>query len=227
MIANRTRLSMCLVLLWTAGCASTGQPPQTKITAEVISMPAGIEMSYRGKILGKAPLEIEIDRLDEAVELAVTQDEPPLIERRIKVLSPERIQVLLRLGSEPSPVAKALGLNSVIVFDYGSQTTFDSDSYEIGSAALPVLRRQAETLASYFAGLDVYVCGHTDSTGGDDHNEVLSLNRAQSVADFLIAEGLDSEKIRVQGFGADYPLAVNTTREGRAANRRTEIILPD
>ncbi len=221
------KVLVLIALLLVGGCASTGKSQPEKIVAEVISVPVGIELSYHGRALGPAPVEMEIDHLDEAVDVTATQEEPPIIERRIKILGKNRVQVLIRLGEEPSPVAKALGLASVVVFDYGSQTTFATDSHVLEPEMLPILKRQADLLKSYFTGLDVYVCGHTDSTGGDDHNRILSVNRAQAVADFLITQGLVSEKIRVQGFGADYPLANNSTDDGRAANRRTEIILPD
>ena len=213
--------------VWLQGCVSAGPPAEPPIVAEVVSHPEGIEMTYRGKILGKAPLEVRLDRLEETAELSTTAETPPIIERRVKILSPERVQVLIRLGEAPTAVARALGLAKVVVFDYGSFATFDVDKYELKPNLFPMLRRQARTLAEYFGGLDVYVCGHTDSTGGGEHNQVLAVRRAQAVADFLIAQGLAGERVQVQGFGADYPIADNATREGRQLNRRTEIILPD
>ncbi len=227
MIRKMSPFGALVVVLLFQGCASTPRQPVPKITAEIISSPEGIEMSYRGKTIGTAPLELEIDNLDEAVELAAVQDQPPIIERRIKILGPDRIQVTIRLGREPSPLAKALGLTKVVVFDYDSLITFDTDSYALREKLRPLLQGQAELLESHFKGLDVYVCGHTDATGGEEHNQILSVNRAQAVADYLIAQGLDTDRIRVQGFGKDYPLAANSTRTGRAANRRTEIVLPD
>lgn len=210
------------------GCATAGPPSvRSPITAEIITVPEGIEMAYRGRVLGKAPLEVRLDRLDEVVELATTVEEPPIIERRIKVLDRGRVQILIRLGTTPSAMAQALGLTRVVVFDYGALTTFDVDRYELKAELLPMLRQQAEVLDEHFGELDIYVCGHTDSTGGGDHNRVLSVNRAQAVADYLAAQGLSAKRMRVQGFGADYPVADNADREGRQLNRRTEIILPD
>lgn len=216
-----------LVILWLQGCASAGPPVEPPIVAEIISSPEGLEMTYRGKVVGTSPLEIRIDRLDEAVELSTTMEQPPIIERRIKILGPERVQILIRLGESPSAVARALGLTRVVVFDYGSLISFDIDQYELKPDLLPTLRQQAKVLDEHFGDLDVYVCGHTDSTGGGEHNQILSVNRAQAVADFLIAQGVAPDRLRVQGFGADYPIADNATREGRQFNRRTEIILPD
>jgi len=72
----------------------------------------------------------------------------------------------------------------------------------------------------------VYVCGHTDSSGGEEHNLVLSLERAQAVTNVLVDEGVERERIKTQGFGWDYPLAPNDADSGKALNRRTEVILP-
>ncbi len=223
----RRGLWVLMPALWLQGCASTGQPALPPIVAEIITSPEGVEISYRGNVLGSAPLEVRLDRLDEVVELSPTVDQPPIVERRIKILGPERVQVLIRLGHTLSPSAQALGLTRVVIFDYGSLITFDVDQYALKPDLLPMLRRQASVLKEHFSELDVYICGHTDSTGGDEHNQVLSVNRAQSVADFLIAQGLAAERVRVQGLGADYPIADNATRGGRQLNRRTEIILPD
>ena len=114
-----------------------------------------------------------------------------------------------------------------MVFDYGDRATFEVDEYELKEDLKPLLRRQAELLEQHFEGIDIYLCGHTDASGDADYNQVLSVQRAQAVADFLVAHGLPSDRLRVQGFGADYPLADNANKEGRALNRRTEIILPD
>ena len=224
---SRRALWLLMPALWLQGCASTGQPLLPPIVAEIVTAPEGVDIAYRGDALGAAPLEVRLDRLDDAVEFWPVEEQPPLIERRIKILGPDRVQVLIRLGDTPSAVAKALGLARVVVFDYGSLTTFDIDEYALKPELLPMLRRQASVLQESFADLDVYICGHTDSTGGDDHNQILSVNRAQSVADFLIAQGVAAPRVRVQGLGPDYPIADNATRGGRQQNRRTEIVLPD
>ena len=65
------------------------------------------------------------------------------------------------------------------------------------------------------------VTGHTDSVGPEDYNMGLSVRRAQSAADYLEAQGIDS--ITVKGMGESSPVADNGTREGRAQNRRIEV----
>jgi OOP family OmpA-OmpF porin len=62
--------------------------------------------------------------------------------------------------------------------------------------------------------------GHTDSTGPEAFNQVLSERRAQSVVDFLAAQGVGTGRVTAVGFGESKPIADNATREGRAENRR-------
>ena len=67
--------------------------------------------------------------------------------------------------------------------------------------------------------------GHTDNTGSDETNRTLSLARANSVRDYLVTQGVEAERISVVGLGPDQPVASNDTSQGRARNRRVEIIL--
>jgi outer membrane protein OmpA-like peptidoglycan-associated protein len=71
----------------------------------------------------------------------------------------------------------------------------------------------------------ILVEGHTDSTGPLSFNEQLSQSRAQAVRDYLVSRGVPSDRIRAQGFGPSQPVADNGTSEGRANNRRVEIIV--
>lgn len=69
------------------------------------------------------------------------------------------------------------------------------------------------------------VIGHTDSQGNDEFNRALSQRRADSVRDYLVSRGVDSSHVRSVGRGKDEPIADNGTAEGRANNRRVEILL--
>jgi OmpA-OmpF porin, OOP family len=71
------------------------------------------------------------------------------------------------------------------------------------------------------------ITGHTDNTGSYKLNKKLSLERAWSVADYLISHGIDASRFDVEGLGPDYPIADNSTKSGRAMNRRVSIELID
>lgn len=67
--------------------------------------------------------------------------------------------------------------------------------------------------------------GYTDSRGTEEYNDQLSERRAESVRDFLVAQGVPRERIQIRGMGKSRPVASNATAEGRANNRRVEIVV--
>jgi outer membrane protein OmpA-like peptidoglycan-associated protein len=69
--------------------------------------------------------------------------------------------------------------------------------------------------------------GHTDSRGSDNYNIELSRRRAEAVRTFLMSRGVDPDQIRAYGYGEQRPVASNASPEGRANNRRVEIVLPN
>jgi outer membrane protein OmpA-like peptidoglycan-associated protein len=71
----------------------------------------------------------------------------------------------------------------------------------------------------------IVVQGYTDSVGSASDNDALSLRRAQSVRDYLVTRGVPSEKATAEGKGASNPVASNSTPDGRAENRRVEIVV--
>ena len=74
-------------------------------------------------------------------------------------------------------------------------------------------------------GHKIVVEGHTDSQGSDASNQELSRGRAQAVRDFLVTRGIPADRIRAEGLGQSRPVADNKSPEGRASNRRVEIIV--
>lgn len=111
-----------------------------------------------------------------------------------------------------------------VILNMPSDITFNVDQDAVKAGFYPVLNSVAKVLNRYQQTVvDVY--GHTDSTGGDQYNLDLSQRRALSVANYLSAQGVDSRRFAVTGFGKTRPVASNATAEGRAQNRRVEIQL--
>ena len=73
--------------------------------------------------------------------------------------------------------------------------------------------------------LKIQINGHTDNTGDEDYNNVLSEKRAGSVVSYLLRAGIRSDRMKFKGFGASKPIADNETEQGRSLNRRTEMII--
>jgi outer membrane protein OmpA-like peptidoglycan-associated protein len=119
-----------------------------------------------------------------------------------------------------NPIAEALQ-NTGEVTLYGIH--FDFDEATLRPESEPVLRQLLEALQ---AGptTAVTVEGHTDAMGAEEYNHDLSQRRAQAVVDWLVAAGLDRSRLTPVGRGEAVPLADNATADGRALNRRVEVI---
>jgi len=115
-----------------------------------------------------------------------------------------------------------IGEGIKITFDSG--ILFDIDKSDLQPAAQTNLTNLAVILNKY-EDTEILVEGHTDSTGGDDHNMTLSLRRAQAVANYMSGQNVLSTRFKMMGYGKDQPIMSNETKEGRQANRRVEIAI--
>lgn len=102
--------------------------------------------------------------------------------------------------------------------------TFATDSSNIASNFYTPLNNLASSFKQFNQN-SIEVIGYTDSTGSRQHNMDLSQRRAQSVANYLGAQGVDMSRVSTRGAGPDQPIASNATAEGRAQNRRVEVNL--
>ena len=106
--------------------------------------------------------------------------------------------------------------------DIPSDISFAVGRSDISPAFAPVLDQFAAGLRSN-PNAEVRIVGHTDSTGSDAINNPLSVDRAASTRDYLVARGVNPQIFVIEGHGSTRPIATNDTAEGRAKNRRVEI----
>jgi outer membrane protein OmpA-like peptidoglycan-associated protein len=111
-----------------------------------------------------------------------------------------------------------------LVLRMPSDVTFATNQSSLDSRFLPVLDDVARVLQEYDRSM-VDVIGHTDASGGDAINQPLSERRASSVASYLIDRGVIRERLYVAGMSARNPIASNDTPQGKAQNRRVEILI--
>ncbi len=111
-----------------------------------------------------------------------------------------------------------------IILNMPGNITFATDSTEVQGNFRPVLDSVSEVLKEYKSTM-IQVAGHTDSTGGDRYNLLLSQQRAQAVADVLSGYGVQAVRMDVVGFGETLPIADNGSASGRQQNRRVELTL--
>jgi outer membrane protein OmpA-like peptidoglycan-associated protein len=129
----------------------------------------------------------------------------------------ERLREQLNSVLATSETARGLIVNM-------SDVLFDTGKYTLKPATQISLAKVAGILQAY-PGLKVQVEGYTDSVGSDELNQKLSENRASTVKDFLVSQGVPPSNISSVGFGKNKPVADNSTASGRAENRRVNMVV--
>jgi OOP family OmpA-OmpF porin len=104
---------------------------------------------------------------------------------------------------------------------YGIYFDFDKSDLKIGSEKMLT---EIVKLMQGYPDLKIEIQGHTDSTGARDYNLKLSERRANSVKSYLVLYGIDPARMTSKGYGPDNPVSSNDTEEGRALNRRVELV---
>jgi outer membrane protein OmpA-like peptidoglycan-associated protein len=105
-----------------------------------------------------------------------------------------------------------------------SDVLFDTGKYSLKPGAREKLAKVAGILLAY-PGLNIEVGGYTDNIGGDAMNQTLSENRAGSVRDYLVQQGVSTNSVSAKGFGNSLPVSSNDNSAGRQQNRRVELLV--
>ncbi len=105
-----------------------------------------------------------------------------------------------------------------------SDVLFDTGKFSLKSGAREKLAKVAGILLAY-PGLNIEVGGYTDNVGGDAMNQTLSENRAGSVRDYLVQQGVATNSVSARGFGNTLPVSSNDNSAGRQQNRRVELLV--
>jgi outer membrane protein OmpA-like peptidoglycan-associated protein len=171
----------------------------------------------------------EFQRLAES-EMSRTRGELARTQEQLRAERKARTEAEQRYGDTMRKLAEAAALNmkeesrgTVIVLP--GSVLFRSGESTLTPMAQQKLTLIAGTLAPQAEEHDIVVEGHTDSRGSRGSNMQLSAQRAQTVVNFLVSRGVPGEAVSAVGVGPDRPIANNSNRDGRAENRRVEIVI--
>lgn len=130
----------------------------------------------------------------------------------VEVESTENTPVVKDIYLVPIEVGVTVRLKN-IYFDF-DKTTLKKESFTELNKVVEFLKQNES--------VEIEIAGHTDNKGSDDYNANLSQGRSQSVVDYLISQGIDSNRLSAHGYGESKPIDTNDTDDGRANNRRVE-----
>lgn len=122
------------------------------------------------------------------------------------------------------PNAKVERVDEAIVVEFSSNVLFGFDKSDVTAASKSILNDLTKVLNKY-PDTDLHIDGYTDSKGSAAYNLKLSERRATSVANYLVANGINRSRVTTKGWGMSNPKYSNDTEEGRAQNRRVEFVI--
>jgi outer membrane protein OmpA-like peptidoglycan-associated protein len=129
------------------------------------------------------------------------------------------------------PIAKAeetfeqdVARTGVALFTKPVSISFETGSDQLSAEAIALINQQVLPQLQIAGGMYARIEGNTDSVGDAAMNQALSEHRATAIVSYLISRGIPAERLVARGNGAAVPVATNKTAEGRALNRRTDVL---
>lgn len=210
---NKTTPLLAAALLALAGCAQNPFYGENAQTARGAAIGGGAGAVLGNVVAGKG------DRTKGSlIGAAIGATVGGLIGRQMDQQEAQLRQQMAGTGVEVQRQGDTIRLQAP------ENITFDSGRADIKPQFGPVLTQLAGSIRQY-PGTVVQIEGHTDSTGSASYNQTLSENRAEAARGALIQQGVDGARLAAVGYGMSRPVADNTTPQGRAQNRRVEILI--
>lgn len=194
------------------------------------------QLTSLGTQLDATAAEATRSARDLAAAQAASQDQAAQLDEATTTLNEKNTQLSaaqrrLDLVNALNQARRDFSPQEAQVFTQGDKIIIrlTSIGFASGKAEVPAkssaLLEKVKGVADQLSAEQVVVEGHTDATGSADVNSVLSQERAQSVADFLVNNGIQDGKVTAVGYGNEKPVATNKTKAGRAQNRRVDVTI--
>lgn len=206
------------VIMFTDGRSNLGLDPVAEAKALYAKYGSNLcihIVSYADTAMGK----MIIDEIRALSSCSVVADGQGLMDRATRAAFVQDVFYDMVTVAEPEPEPEPMPEETVITF----RLNFGFDKYQITEEMVPTLE-QVKLILQENPDVDVEVAGHTDYIGTVEYNQGLSERRAGSVKDWLVENGVKASRLEAVGYGELQPKYDNATREGRALNRRVEIL---
>ena len=195
--------------------------------AELSQKQAETEAERAARVKTEAELaSVEQQRQSLQVDMQRVQAEKAQVEAEKEKLQRERDALAARLSGALGKVSATERTGRGLVVSLAGGILFPSGKSTLKPEAKVSLAKLSGILLM-IPNANIQVEGHTDATGSPEVNAKLSLERAATVMAFMKSQGVEDARMRAAGIGPDRPVASNDTAEGRAQNRRVEIIVPE
>ena len=200
---------------------------EAKRLADLAQKQAETEAEKAARIKTEANLA-DVQRQREAlkVEVARTQAEKAKVEADREQIKQERDALASRLSGALGKVSATERTGRGLVVSLSGGILFETGKSALKTNAKVSLAKLSGILLM-IPNANIQVEGHTDSAGTEATNAKLSMDRASAVKDFLKSQGVEEARMSAKGLGSSQPVAPNETADGKAKNRRVEIIVPD
>jgi len=203
--------------------ADTAKAEAAKAQAEVDAARAQADAARAQSDSDRARSDMANNQAASATALSAAQADAEQSRLAVQQADADKVAMRTRLSEQLNKILQTRDSARGLIVSM-SDVLFDTGKYSLKPGAREKLAKVAGILVSY-PGLNIEVGGYTDNVGGDAMNQTLSENRASTVRDYLVNQGVATNSVSAKGFGNTLPVATNDNSSGRQQNRRVELLV--
>ncbi|HEY1659830.1 MAG TPA: OmpA family protein [Candidatus Sulfotelmatobacter sp.] len=203
--------------------SDAAQAQAGKVQAESDAAKARSDAADAQAATAKATSDMAASQATSAAALSAAQADTLKAQQAAQLAETDKTAMRAKLSAQLNSILQTRDSARGLIVSM-SDVLFDTGKYSLKPGAREKLAKVAGILLSY-PGLNIEVGGYTDNVGGDAMNQILSENRAGSVRDYLVQQGVSTNSVSARGFGNTLPVSSNDNSAGRQQNRRVELLV--